>query len=147
VLRRKLNIAGNPCIGGSSSHSLPVIRKTERSKALFVSHFSPKVTADDIFEPLKEQLSRKKLACTKLKTKFSSYSSVLISVTEDEFSLISNPAVWPSDCLIAPYHGKLMPDQIFVPGTPDVGAPTATGSSAVDSAGNDGANGGSSTSS
>jgi hypothetical protein len=86
------------------------------------------------------------LVCSKLKTEFNSYSSFHISVTEDELSLINDTAVWPSGCLIAPYFGKLMPDQIFNLGTPDVGAPTATGNSAVDPAGNDGANGGSSAS-
>jgi hypothetical protein len=46
----------------------------------------------------------------------------------------------------APYYVKLTPDQIFNHGTPDAGAVPATGKSAVHPAGNDGANGGSSTS-
>jgi hypothetical protein len=83
---------------------------------------------------LKEQT----LVCTKLKTKFNSYSSSHISVTEDVFSLINNTGVWPSGCLIAPNYDKLMPYR----GTPDAGALPATGKSAVDPAGNDGANGG-----
>jgi hypothetical protein len=41
------------------------------------------------------------------------------------------------------YYGKLTPDQIFTPGSLDAGALPATGKSAVDPAGNDGANGGS----
>jgi hypothetical protein len=104
-----------PCIGVSSSLSLPVIRTHERTTALFDSRFSPEVTADDISKMLKGQLSLKKLVCTNLRTKFNSYSSFHISVTEDEFSLINNTAVWPSGCLIAPYYGKLTPDQIFTP--------------------------------
>jgi hypothetical protein len=97
-----------PLIGVSSSLSLPVISKPERSKALFVSRFSPEVTADDVHKSLKEQL-----VCTKLRTKFNSYSSFHISVMEDEFSLINNIGVWPSGCIIAPYYDKLMPDQTF----------------------------------
>jgi hypothetical protein len=123
---------------------LPVIRKPKRTKALFVSRFSPEVTADEVSKTLKEQLSLKRLVCTKLRTKFDSYSSFHISITEDEFSLINNTAVWPSGCFIAPYYGKLTPDQIYIPGTPDAGALPATGKSAVDPAGNDGANEGSS---
>jgi hypothetical protein len=134
-----------PLIDVSSSLSLPVISKPERSKALFVSRFSPKVTADDVHRSLKEQLSLKRLVCTKLKTEFNSYSSFHISVTVDEFSDINNVDVWPSGCLIAPYYGKLTPDQIFTPSTPEVGAPTATTKCATNLAGNDGANGGSST--
>jgi hypothetical protein len=121
--------------------SLPVVAKSGRSKALFVSRFSPEVTADDVCKTLKEQLSLKKLVCTRLKTKFSTYSSFHILVNEDEFSLINDAGVWPSGCLIAPYYGKLTPDQIFSPSTPEAG-----GSSAVNPAGNDGANGGNSTS-
>jgi hypothetical protein len=62
------------------------------------------------------------------------------------FTIFSNTAVWPSGCLIAPYYDKLMPDQIISLGTPDAGVLPATGKSAVDPAGNDGANGGRSTS-
>jgi hypothetical protein len=65
------------------------------------------------------------LVCTKLKTKFKSYASFHISVTEDEFSVINNIGVWPYGCLIAPYYGKLTPDQIFTPSTPEVGAAAA----------------------
>jgi hypothetical protein len=79
------------------------------------------------------------LVCTKLKTKFNSYSSVHIFVTEDEFPLINNIGVWSSVCLIAPYYGKLTPDQIFTPSTPEVGAPAAAIKSAADPVGNDGA--------
>jgi hypothetical protein len=61
-----------PCIGASSSLSLPVITKPERTKALFVSRFSPEVKADDVSKTLKEQLSLKKVVCTKLRTKFDS---------------------------------------------------------------------------
>ncbi|PNF41597.1 hypothetical protein B7P43_G11564 [Cryptotermes secundus] len=46
-----------PLIGVSSSQSLPVVKKAERSKALFVSRFRPEVTSDDVHKSLKEQLS------------------------------------------------------------------------------------------
>jgi hypothetical protein len=133
-------------IGVSSSLSLPVISKSEKSKALFVSRFIPEVTADDVHKLLKEQLSLRKLVCTKLRTKFNSYSSFHISVTEDEFALIKNIGVWPSGCVIAPYYSKLTPDQIFTPSTPEAGAPAAATNSAANQANNDGVNGGSLTS-
>jgi hypothetical protein len=125
-----------PLIGAGSSQALPVIAKPERSKALFVSRFSPQVTAEDIRKSLKEQLSLKFLVCTRLRTKFDTYASFHISVTVDEFLLINNTGVWPSGCLIAPFYGKLTPDQIFTPSTPEP---------ASNPAGNDGADGGSST--
>jgi hypothetical protein len=67
------------------------------------------------------------LVCTRLKTKCNSYASFHISVAEDEFPLIDDTGVWPSGCLIAPYYGKLTPDQIF---TPEAGAPDAASNSA-----------------
>jgi hypothetical protein len=97
-----------------------------------------------VHKSLTEQLSLKKLVCTRLKTKFNSYSSFHISVTEDDFPLINNTGVGPSGCLIAPFYGKLTPDQVFTPCTPEVGDPAAGINSAADSAGNDEANGGSS---
>jgi hypothetical protein len=87
-----------PLIGVSSMKSLPVIAKSGRSKALFVFRFSPEVTAHEVCKTLKEQLSLGKLACTRLKTKFNSYSSFHVSVTEDEFSLISDARVWLLNC-------------------------------------------------
>jgi hypothetical protein len=98
-----------------------------------------------VHKSLTEQLSLKKLVCTRLKTKFNSYSFFHISVMEGEFPLLNNPGVWPSGCLIAPYYGKLTPDQVFTPCTPEARAPAAGIKSAADPAGNDGANGGSST--
>jgi hypothetical protein len=65
---------------------------------------------------------------------------------EDEFSLINNTGVWPSGFLIAPYYGKLTPDQIFTPSIPEVGTPAAAINFAANPTVNDGANGGSITS-
>jgi hypothetical protein len=139
----KVKLRTQPLLGVTSSLSLPVITKSERSKALFVSRFNPEVTADDVYKILKEQLSLRKLVCTKLETKFNSYSCFRICVMEDEFPLINNTGVWPSGCIIAPYYGKLTPDQVFTPCTPEAGAPAAAIKSAANPAGNDGADGGS----
>jgi hypothetical protein len=109
---------------------LPVVVKNIKTKALFVSRFSPEVTADDVHRSIKEQLSLDKLVCTRLKTKFSTYASFHISVKEDDFPLINDTGIWPSGCLIAPYYGKLMPDQIFTSVTPDAGVHPAPSSSA-----------------
>jgi hypothetical protein len=57
----KVKPCRQPLIGVSSSQSLPVISKPERSEALFVSWISPEVTADDVHNSVKEQLSKKKV--------------------------------------------------------------------------------------
>jgi hypothetical protein len=82
-----------------------------------------------------KQLSLNKLVCTRLKTKFSSYASFHVSVFEDDFPL-TNPAVWPSGCLMAPFYGKLTPDQHFTPVALEAGIPSAS-ISAIDPTGDD----------
>jgi hypothetical protein len=67
--------------------------------------FSPDVSENDIEKSLLEQLKLTLLTCTRLKTKFKSYTSFRISVNEDDFPLINNTGVWPSNCLIAPFFG------------------------------------------
>jgi hypothetical protein len=104
-------------IGVRNSANLPIVFKKERSKALFISRFSPEDLASDIENSVKEQISLKRLGCSRLKTKFNSYSSFIISVNEEDFSLINNTGVWPSGCLIAPFYGKLTSDQIFSSGS------------------------------
>jgi hypothetical protein len=101
-----------PLIGVRNCVSLPVVSKKERSKALCASRFSPEVTTVDIEESLKEQLSLKRLVCTRLKTKFNTYASFHVLVNEDDFPLVNNISVWPNGCLIAPFFGRLSPDQI-----------------------------------
>jgi hypothetical protein len=130
-----------PLIGVRNSSSLPVIAKKERMKALFVSRFSPEVTAEEVCKSLKEQLNLNKLACTRLKTKFNSYSSFHIAVTEDEFSLINDTGVWPAGCLIAPYFGKLSPDQVYTPSTLAAGVSETPVGTSANPAGDDGADG------
>jgi hypothetical protein len=92
-------------IGVRSSSSLSVVQKRVRRKSLFVSRFSPDVTASDIEKSLKDQLQLASLACTRLKTKHNSYTSFHVSVVEDDFHLINNTGVWPNSYLIAPYYG------------------------------------------
>jgi hypothetical protein len=112
-----------PLIAVRDSASLPIVSKRERSKALFVSRFSPEVMAADVEKSLKEQLSLKRLVCTRLKTKFNAYASFHISVNEDDFPLINNTGVWPNGCLIAPFYGKLTSDQVYSSSAPLMSVP------------------------
>jgi hypothetical protein len=86
-----------------------------KTKTLFVSQFSPEVTAEDVYGSIKEKLGLKKLVCTRLKIKYNTYASFHISIAKDDFPLINDSGVWPDGCLIAPYCGKLMHDQVFTP--------------------------------
>ena len=119
-----------PLFGAKGSFSLPTVQKI-RTKALFVTRFAPGVSSNDVEQSLKEQLELAYLACTKLKTKFNSYSSFHISVTDDDFDLINNTEVWPIGCLISPYYGKLQPSQIY--STENVDRPRPSSPSVVQS--------------
>jgi hypothetical protein len=51
-----------------SSSSLSVLQKRVRRKSLFVSRFSPDVTASDVEKSINDQLQLASLTCTRLKT-------------------------------------------------------------------------------
>jgi hypothetical protein len=36
-----------------------------------------------------------------------------VSVNKEDFPSVSDTGVWPSECLIAPFYGKLNSDQIY----------------------------------
>jgi hypothetical protein len=103
---------------GVRNSSLPVVQKRVINKSLFASRFSPDVTASDVEQSLRDQLQLASLVCTRLKTRHNSYASFHISVAENDFHLINNTGVWPNGCLIAPYYGRLNPDQIYTVATP-----------------------------
>jgi hypothetical protein len=117
--------------GVRSSSSLSVVQMRVCRKSLFVSRFSLDVTASDVEKSLKDQLQLASLACTRLKTKHNSYASFHVSVAEDDFHLINNTSVWPNDCLIVPYYGRLNPDQIYTVEAPATSRPTSPGASSL----------------
>nr|CAD7425561.1 unnamed protein product [Timema monikensis] len=43
-------------------------------------------------------------------------------LTENDFTMINIGDIWPSDCLIVPYYGKLLPEQIIFEESPCVSA-------------------------
>jgi hypothetical protein len=54
-----------------------------------------------------------------LKTKFNSYSTLHVSVKEDDFPLVNDSGAWPNGCLIAPFYGRLSPEQVYALECPD----------------------------
>ena len=82
-----------------------------KKRALFVTRFDPLVTSEDVEEIVKEQNISVK--CTKLRTKYDSYSSFHVEVTESDFQTISNPNVWPNGIMIGPFYGKLRDSSVL----------------------------------
>lgn len=108
--KRKVRKVTQGVLTSSALETVPVRAKM---KSLFVSRFSPKVNGKSIEDSLKNQLTLSSLVVTKLKTKYETYSSFHISVEEKDFHLINNTGVWPVGCLIAPFYGKLKPEQHY----------------------------------
>jgi hypothetical protein len=85
---------------------------------MFMSCFSPDVTAQDIESSLEQQLELSPLTWTGLKTKVNIYVSFHVPVSENDFPLICNTGVCPNGCLIAQFYGRLNADQIYSPDAP-----------------------------
>jgi hypothetical protein len=106
-------------VGVRNSSCLPATTKKPKLKSLFISRLGPDVSASDVENYLQAHLNLSSLTCTKLKTKFNSYSSFCVSVTEDDFPLVNDSGAWPNGCLIAPFYGRLSPEQIYTLECPD----------------------------
>lgn len=127
LVSRKKYKKREPKVGTLASSNIEMAPERIKTKSLFVSRFSSKVSTSNIEDSLKNQLQLRSLAVTKLKTKYQSYSSFHITVDVRDFDSINNPEVWPAGCLIAPFYGKLKPEQHFT---------HAANSNSVDSQGN-----------
>lgn len=115
-----------PRVGTRNATGIEMAPERAKTKSLFVSRFGPNVSISNIKDSLTQQstlanqININFLKVTKLKTKFQTYSSFHILVEERDFEAINNPNVWPEGCLIAPFYGKLKPEQHFDFATPVV---------------------------
>jgi hypothetical protein len=139
-----------PMIGVRCSSSHPTIIKSVKMESFFISHISPEVAATDNEKSLLHQLKISSLTCTRLKTKFRTYTSFHISVNEEDFHSIHNMGVWPNGCLTAPFYGQINPTQIYSPEGSNIfvavvpAPPRNKMNKCVNSNSDDGAHGGSS---
>lgn len=101
-----------PNFGVKNTSSLAVIEKRPKRAALFVSRLLPSTGEQDIIKSISDQISINPFKCSKLKTKFSSYTSFHVSVEEQDFDAVSNTELWPEGCLIMPFYGRLLPNQV-----------------------------------
>lgn len=106
---------GTKSVSQAGTSSVPMVRPREarvRTSSLFITRFSPVVTAEDI-KGLLTSLSLSHLVVSKLKTRYQeSYSSFHVEVLESDFVKIDDENVWPDGCLIKRYQGRLKPDVV-----------------------------------
>jgi hypothetical protein len=75
-------------------------------KKIFISTHDIATTSDHITNIVKSITRVAPLSCLQLRTKYDTYVSFCITVTENHFSNILNPQHWEEDFLIMPFEGK-----------------------------------------
>lgn len=103
-------------IGASISSSLKSIApfKRVRTRSLFVTRFDPTVTDSTIEDHLKSNLGiLKRVKATRLSTRHDTYTSFHVEVSEEDFSFVNNPSIWPEGILFKEYLGRLRPDKVY----------------------------------
>lgn len=100
-------------INGRNKHSsLQIADSRLRKSAIFVSRLSSTAVASDIEENLK-LLNLEYLVCTKLKTRYETYSSFHVEIPSVCIDAVLDPDLWPEGCIVSKFYGKLKSDQVF----------------------------------
>jgi len=116
VSRKKTNKTARTVSRGTRSNTaLSVVSKR---KSLFLSRLSFATSIDDLSGYIVNELAINGVECSRLKTKVDNkYASFHLSVPEDSFEILSNVDSWPQGCILAPFWGRLRPDQLYIPPT------------------------------
>lgn len=100
------------CVGAADTTLISVVQRLKRPRRIFVSKLSPCTTSAQLTAHL-SSVDVTPLSCQRLKTKYDSYSSFCVTVSEDSFQHLADPSLWPKDCLFKPFRGKLLPEMIL----------------------------------
>lgn len=95
-----------PLRGTRLSSSLRTVVKTQK-KAFFITRLDPGTQPGEIERFLKDEFSIEFVVCTRLRTKFDSYSSFHVLVNKNDFDKLNHDEVWPEGILATPYLGQL----------------------------------------
>lgn len=75
-------------------------------KALFVTKLSPETTEAQLCSYLTAR-DAAPLACKRIKTRYNTYASFYVAVSNVCYELLQDPALWPNECLFKPFRGVL----------------------------------------
>ena len=75
-------------------------------KKVFVSTHNVNTTKEYISNTVEEICGSPPVSCVQLRTKYNSYVSFCITVTEASYVLLLDPTQWEEDFLIMPFEGK-----------------------------------------
>lgn len=105
--KKKKNKFTQALQGCMKSTALKPAKKIKK-KELFISRLDPSTTTIEIESFLLNNLKIKNAKCTKLKTKYLTYSSFHLSINADDYVKVHHEDVWPEGILIKNFVGKLI---------------------------------------
>ena len=115
IIHRK--ITKKPIIMGKGKDiktSIQPATKRIPRKAIFVTRLDPNTSIENIEKHIKSNIGIASTVCSKIKTKYETYSSFHISTEEPDMDKILDPNVWPEGVLITEFYGQLKEDQKYV---------------------------------
>ncbi|XP_077522759.1 uncharacterized protein LOC144133495 [Amblyomma americanum] len=97
-----------PSMGTCADSTLSAAPKQYRRRALFVSRLHPSTTGKSVSEFVDGVTGGAyPCVCTRLPSKYDSYTSFHVSVSEKDFEGLLRAELWPAGCLFRPFRGVL----------------------------------------
>lgn len=103
----KLRRRAKPSTGTAKSDTVQAVARPQRRMALFVSRLRPDTSVADVQALVEPFLDGKSIVCSKMVTRFPSYSSFHLSCDQAVFDAINKPEVWPEGSIFHPFFGQL----------------------------------------
>lgn len=102
-------------VGANENSELLTVPRQPPKKALFVSRLHPDTSVSTVTKLVMEVCKSESVVCTRLKTKYPSYASFHVAVSDECFALVNKSSVWPSGCLFRQFDGILREDRALKP--------------------------------
>ena len=103
----KLRRRAKPSTGTAKSDTVQAVARPQRRMALFVSRLRPDTSVADVQALVEPFLDGKSIVCSKMVTRFPSYSSFHLSCDQAVFDAINKPEVWPEGSIFHQFFGQL----------------------------------------
>lgn len=100
-------------VGTKKSNVKTVNRRPPQRRAFFISRLHPSTSVDQLEDVLRSNFDLTSLKCTRVKAKYSDYSSFHVCVNVNEYERLNNTDCWPEGALVLPFYGKLLPSQVY----------------------------------
>lgn len=100
-------------VGTKKSDVRTVNRRPLQRRAFFISRLHPSTSVDQLEDVLRSNFDLTSLKCTRVKAKYSDYSSFHVCVNVNEYERLNNTDCWPEGALVLPFYGKLLPSQVY----------------------------------